>query len=63
MSLELILDTAIDETEGVERALYCVAMALQNISYQIKMLGNGNAATQMGAIENLAVVLEKTLSR
>ena len=44
----------LSEAEQEGGGLYAVAYALMSIAYQIKYLGNGNAATQMGAIENLA---------
>jgi hypothetical protein len=37
-----------------------VANALQNIATQLKYLGNGDAATTMGAIEALGMQLEKS---
>jgi hypothetical protein len=36
---------------------YAIAAALLQVAYQIKYLGNGSAATQMGAIEALGVLI------
>ena len=33
--------------------------ALEHIAYQLKCLGNGNAATQIGAIEGHSIKLEE----
>lgn len=36
-----------------------IAAALESIATQLKYLGNGNAATQMGAIEGLGAVTKE----
>lgn len=36
---------------------YAIAIALLRVAYQLQCLGNGNAATQMGAIEALGMHL------
>jgi hypothetical protein len=36
---------------------YAIAAALLRVAYEIKYLGNGNAATQMGALEAFGVHL------
>jgi hypothetical protein len=51
------------DSVGTERALYAVAIALSNVAYQLKYLGNGDAATQMGAIEALGKHLGESLDR
>ena len=43
---------------NVVDGLFAIARAIDGLAYQVKYLGNGNAATQMGAIENLAKVLK-----
>ena len=45
------------DERGIDKksaALLCIAFALTDVAYQIQNLGNGNASTQMGAIEHLA---------
>ena len=54
-------EQAYEEAEGVERALFAVAIALNNVAYQIRSLGNGNAASPMGAIEALSVQIREGL--
>jgi hypothetical protein len=36
---------------------YAIAAALLRVAYEIKYLGNGNAATQMGALEAFSLHL------
>lgn len=38
-----------------------IAEALNNISYNLRALGNGDAATSMGAIEGLAMMIKEGL--
>jgi len=52
-----------DEAEGLEKAIYALAIAVDNCAYRIKYLGNGNAATQMGAIEAFSVVIKESFER
>jgi hypothetical protein len=47
--------------KDMEEGLAEVADALDGIALQLKYLGNGNAGTQMGAIEGLAVQLKEGL--
>ena len=39
-------------------ALEAIADGIKGISYALKYLGNGNSASEMGAIENLAACIE-----
>lgn len=48
-----------EESIGVERALFAIAIALNNVALQLKYLGNGDAATTMGAIEAFGVVVKE----
>ena len=41
--------------------ILCLAQAVNHLAYQLRELGNGNASTQMGAIENLAKELREGL--
>jgi hypothetical protein len=47
--------------KDMEEGLAEVADALDGIALQLKYLGNGNAATQMGAIEGLSVHVKEGL--
>ena len=53
MSFESDLHESFENADGVEGALYAIAIAIEHLAYQVKYLGNGNAASQMGAIEFL----------
>jgi hypothetical protein len=48
---------------GIARALLDVAASNREIATQIKYLGTGNAGTEMGAIECLAVKVDEGLTR
>jgi hypothetical protein len=50
-----------ETSDGIERALYAVAMAIDSLAVQVKYLGNGDAATRMGAIEALGKVIKECL--
>lgn len=52
-----------EQSEGLEKALYAIAIAMTSVAYELKCLGNGNAATQMGAIEGLSVQIKEGLGR
>lgn len=47
--------------QGVEKALYAIAISLGDVATQLKYLGVGDAATSMGAIEWLAVAIKQGL--
>lgn len=51
------------EQGGVDGGLYAIAIALMDVAYQLRCLGNGGAATQMGAIEHLAVQVKEGSER
>lgn len=40
---------------------WAIAAALLNLAYEVKYLGNGNAATQVGAIEGFGMHLGEKL--
>jgi len=46
---------------AVAYALMRVASAQRSVAYQLGQLGNGNASTEMGAIESLSVTLKDGL--
>jgi fumarate hydratase class II len=46
-----------EDSTGVEAGLYAIALGLYRVANEIKWLGNGDAATTMGAIEALGVHL------
>lgn len=48
--------------DDVVDGLFAIADALKSCASALRDLGNGNAATQMGAIENLSVVIKDGLS-
>ncbi len=50
-----------EAAHGVERGLYAIAIALTDVAYQIRSLGNGDAASPMGAIEALSVQIREGL--
>lgn len=43
-----------EETVNVVDGLFAIADALNNVAKQVKNLGNADAASPMGALENLA---------
>jgi hypothetical protein len=43
----------------VAAAGFAIAIAISDLAYQLRSLGNGNASTQMGAIEALGAVLKE----
>lgn len=51
--IEMMLEDGASEKEGwaIAYALLRCAKALESCSYQLRELGNGNAATSMGALE------------
>ena len=51
-------DNSVHTNANVVDGLFAIARAIDGLVYQVKYLGNGNAATQMGAIENLAKELK-----
>ncbi len=51
-----------NEDQNVVDALLQIAEGLQSVARSIRDLGNGNASTNMGAIEALSVVLKDSLS-
>lgn len=46
---------------AIAAGLLAVASSLSSIAFNIKYLGTGDASTSMGAIEFLAVALEKSI--
>ena len=60
-SNDLSLAKAINRLADVhDKQLGEIAEALHSISTQIKYLGNGNAATQMGALEVLGLAIKES---
>lgn len=43
----------------IARAIIVLAGAVNSVATQLKYLGNGNAATEMGAIEGLAKIMKE----
>ncbi len=60
--IEMVLEDAATTSEGwaIAYALLRCATAIQNCAFQIKYLGNGDAATPMGAVEAFGVVLKES---
>jgi hypothetical protein len=54
-------DPDLSEQVNIARGLFAIARALDGLSYQVKFLGNGNAAGSMGAVETLSVELRQGL--
>ena len=52
----------INEDGAEHDGAYAIAYALLRVAYQLKYLGNGNAATPMGAIEALGAVHKEGLA-
>lgn len=48
---------------NVTEALFEIAEAINNVAVALKYLGNGDAATTMGAIEALGAILGEKLDR
>ena len=46
---------------SITYSAHVMAASLDSIASQLKHLGNGNAATQMGAIEGLGLVFKESL--
>ena len=63
MSFLRELQEGFENADGVEAALFGIAIAIHDLAYQVKYLGNGNANTQMGAIEALGVALKDASER
>lgn len=61
MSFQQEFAREFDEAEGVEKALFAIAIAIDNLATQVKYLGTGDAASTMGAIEFLATHLGEKL--
>jgi hypothetical protein len=47
---------------NVVDALFQIAKALDNVAVALQYLGNGNAATNMGAIEALGLVMKEGMA-
>ena len=47
---------------NVVDALFAIAEGLKDVAYALKYLGNGDAATSMGAIEALSVQIREGFS-
>ena len=52
-------DPEADPMENVGRALFLIARNIGSLATHVKYLGTGNAATEMGAIEMLAVKVQE----
>ena len=50
------------EAANVVDGLFAIARAIDGLAYQLKMLGNGDAATKMGAIEALGKTVSEALA-
>jgi hypothetical protein len=50
-------DTIAERAE--DSGLFAIAWALLGVKYELKMLGNADAATPMGALEALGAVLKE----
>jgi hypothetical protein len=48
---------------GTEAGLFAVALALTSVATQLKWLGNGDAATHMGALEALGEHIGEKIDR
>lgn len=44
---------------NIARALFYIGRGVADLAYQVKYLGNGSAASQMGAIEHLAAQVKE----
>lgn len=52
-----------EEPANVVDGLFAIARGLDNVAHSLRMLGNANAATEMGAIEALGVVMKEGFDR
>jgi len=60
MSDPVIYDIIRDKAE--KDGKYAIALALMDVAYQLKCLGVGNAATEQGALELLAMEVRDGLA-
>lgn len=44
---------------NIARALFYIGRGVADLAYQVKYLGNGSAASQMGALEHLAMQVKE----
>lgn len=51
-----------DQADNISAGLFAIAKAIDGLAYQIKSLGNGDAATEMGAIEALGQTISEAMS-
>lgn len=51
-------DPGASHEANVARALFYIGRGVADLAYQVKYLGNGSAASQMGAIEHLAMQIK-----
>lgn len=51
-----------DEADNISAGLFAIAKAIDGLAYQIKYLGNGHAATEMGAIEALSKSISEAIT-
>jgi hypothetical protein len=56
-SLQSELEEQLERGNDIAAGLFAIAAQLQAVAVQLKYLGNGDAATTMGAIEALGVHL------
>lgn len=60
MSLE---DRVFSRADDMDDPLWAIAAGLFSVAYALRCLGNGNASTQMGAIEALSVRIGDSIDR
>lgn len=54
--------TRAGEPANVVDALFAIARSIDGLAYQVKYLGNGDAASPMGAIEALGATVKEGMS-
>jgi hypothetical protein len=61
MSVSLHCDCDVDGAQATrdEHRLDCLIGSIQEVAHALKLLGNANAATSMGAIEALGAVVQE----
>jgi len=60
-SLDSEVEEQLEDGNAVAAGLFAIAAQLQLVAVQLKYLGNGDAATTMGAIEALGMHLGEKL--
>jgi len=60
-SLDSEMEEQLEEGNAVAAGLFAIAAQLQLVAVQLKYLGNGDAATTMGAMEALGMHLGEKL--